>query len=226
MPVKHGVEVAVSTARSRAREGQALRSRGAGLLLRVWMAQPLRTCGQGPGWAFHLSPWADAIPPCLHLAGSPRPGLGARTRRQVLLRGPPPPPGHDITHWNWHNPQGRLCSSYGSIPQPRPRRWAPWGLGHAGQAAGMQTTCGWHVHCHCPHTAPESWAMGRRRESPTGRDDLSGVLPWYPSDSVRDQGQSCPSSRLPHSSVVSLAENDREDIQRINSRTPAWLGDH
>lgn len=40
-----------------------------------------------------LPSWADAIPRCLRLAGRPRPGLGARTRRQELLREPSPPPG-------------------------------------------------------------------------------------------------------------------------------------
>lgn len=173
MPVKRGVEVAVSTAR----EGP-----GRGRL-------PGRGCGShsssipvaGPDWAFHLSPWADAIPPCLHLAGSPRPGLGARTRRQELLRGPSPPPGHDITHWNWHSPQGHLRSSCGFIPPAKTKELGTLGTG---STQGRQRAHRLHVAGTCTatvlHSTSESWAKGQRREPTTGQNDLVGFFPGVP----------------------------------------------
>lgn len=115
--------------------------------------------------------------PCLHLAGSPRPGLGARTRRQEIPRGPSPPPGHDITHWNWHSLQGHLRSSCGFIP---PAKIEELGTLGTGSMQGRQRAHRVHVAGTCTatvlHRTSESWATGQRREPPP--PPLAGMTWW------------------------------------------------
>lgn len=80
------------------------------------MSTPIsHTHGLEPGWAF-LLPCADAMPPCLQLAGSPRPGLRCQDQEARASERPSPPPRHDIT---LAQPWGHLPSGYGSTPPSR-----------------------------------------------------------------------------------------------------------
>lgn len=127
--------------------------------------QPLhpRGRGRGPGRArpSRLSPWADAIPPCLQLAGSPGQALDARTRRQGSEEPSPAlgmtsPPGAGTTR---RGTGVRLHSTQqGTTEEQRlPESWEPCRLGarrpHALHVAGV-----------CPATSPAppdpGWAEG------------------------------------------------------------------
>lgn len=169
-------------------------------------APPYLWPGASPGLPC-LPSWADAIPPCLHLAGRPRPGLGARTRRQELLREPSPPPGHDITHWNWHSPQGHLLAGSAPFHQPeraeerrcaRPRRGCP--------------ACGWHVPCRPPSRTALP-GPGSAEGAPPPPTAAGVGLPGTPlALSDRSWGERVmplarPSSCLPHSMAPRLTED-------------------
>lgn len=104
------------------------------------MSTPIsHTHGLEPGWAF-LLPCADAMPPCLQLAGSPRPGLRCQDQEARASERPSPPPGMTSP---WHSPGG-ICHLVMALLHPAgengewrsPRHW-----GHAGQAVGTHCTC-------------------------------------------------------------------------------------
>lgn len=159
--------------------------------------------------------------------------MGARTRRQGLLRGPPPP-GHDITYWNRHSPWG-ICALVRApfCPEGSTRGWAEsWEAQGLCASRARKRAHVLHVAGMCPATFP---AHPSPRPQVSGTSPSAGLKdprgpPEYVSESVSDRGQSSlrlwPASApcLPHGVAVKLrGDNDCEETLRTHLPTPGVI---